>query len=289
MRHRLAALLLGPLLFAAVGTGRAAPGTTDLFPSLEGWKAGAVKSFHPHNLFVYLNGAADLYLSYGMTELKVVEYSGASQSPIVVEVYHHPSPALAFGIYSLERPDNPKLLEIGGQGYVEGPALAFISGSAYVKVNGQAEEKEVRGTVEALARGIAARLGPADKLPAPLAWLPSEGRRPGSEKYFIRSFLGHGFLRSAYSADYLVGARALMLFVIEGQDPGEREGMLREYLKFAGIASPPGPEGRAFLQDPYHGPVALAWRGKYLWGIRGVSAEAEHARYLDLVGAQIPK
>ena len=44
------------------------------FPEIPGWKqSGEIQTFTPKTLYEYINGAADLYLSYDFEELKVAE------------------------------------------------------------------------------------------------------------------------------------------------------------------------------------------------------------------------
>ena len=81
----------------------------DLLPVVEGMKESASPQIYfPETLFEYINGAAEIYLSYDFKELIVAEYqkSGSSDS-IAVEIYDMGNHKNSFGIYSAERyPDN---------------------------------------------------------------------------------------------------------------------------------------------------------------------------------------
>ena len=111
-------------------------GTTFTFPAITGWKpSGEIQTFTPETLFEYINGGADLYLTYDFQELKVAEYLNEKKASVILEVYRHKTPIHAFGIYSQERLPDADFLEIGSQGYIETNVLNFLAGSTYVKIS----------------------------------------------------------------------------------------------------------------------------------------------------------
>ena len=106
------------------------------FPEVTGWRqSGEIQTFVPKTLFEYINGGADLYLSYDFQELKVAEYSNEKKASVTIEVYRHKTPIHAFGIYSQERLSDANFLDIGSQGYIEANVLNFVAGPYYVKIN----------------------------------------------------------------------------------------------------------------------------------------------------------
>jgi hypothetical protein len=117
------------------------------FPELPGWnQSGEIQTFSPKDLFEYINGAADLYLSYDFQELNVAEYRNEKKASVTIEVYRHKTPIHAFGIYSQERLSDANFLDIGAQGYSETDVLNFISGNYYVKMSSfkiKPEDQEV--------------------------------------------------------------------------------------------------------------------------------------------------
>src|SRR5512143_1768289 len=94
------------------------------FPEIRGWQLlDSVQVFSPENLYDYIDGAADLYLTYDFQELKVAEFKRESKETVIVEIYRHCTPQNAFGIYSQERLANADFLDIGEQGYYEEKVL----------------------------------------------------------------------------------------------------------------------------------------------------------------------
>ncbi|HEX9933932.1 MAG TPA: DUF6599 family protein, partial [bacterium] len=99
------------LLLAAVGTAMA-DNLDALFPQKElepGWMPqGQPVHYMPDNLYEYIDGEAELYLSYGFKELAaLVYYAGSPEDTFVtVDVYDMDKPLDAFGLYSnLRFPD----------------------------------------------------------------------------------------------------------------------------------------------------------------------------------------
>ena len=100
------------------------------FPEVTGWRqSGEIQTFIPKTLFEYINGGADLYLTYDFQELKVAEYSNEKKASVTIEVYRHKTPTHAFGIYSQERLSDANFLDIGSQGYIEDKCSEFFGRS----------------------------------------------------------------------------------------------------------------------------------------------------------------
>ncbi|MEJ2628983.1 MAG: hypothetical protein P8078_10545, partial [bacterium] len=73
------------------------------FPSLPGWQqVGEVKMYHSDNLWEYINGAADHFISYGFEELTYGDIS-KDELTVTVNVYDMGSVLNAFGIYTSEK------------------------------------------------------------------------------------------------------------------------------------------------------------------------------------------
>ena len=73
----------------------------DIFPStVLGWTlSAAVDSYTPENLYEYIDGASELYISYGFTKLISRKYEKLGQPEIVVDFFDMCSSDNAFGIF----------------------------------------------------------------------------------------------------------------------------------------------------------------------------------------------
>ena len=270
--------LLGGALFPGASTGE---GKTLVFPEMTGWRQdGKAQVFSPRTLYEYINGAADLYLTYEFQDLNVGEYKGEGKAAVTVEVYRHGNPTQAFGIYSQERLANARFLDIGAQGYQEPNVLNFIAGPYYVKVNGYSTGTEDERIMLAFGRKMEEILGGKSSLPKILSSFPREGMKKNSEKFVSKNFLGYSYLHSGYTADYEVGDKKFKIFVIEGKDAGDCRGMMESYLKQTGNEGKAVSEGPYRLKDRYHGDIDLFWKGRLIWGIVDLNDPEIRSKFL---------
>ncbi len=280
-------IVLGAFVFFWAATGQAGGFR---FPEVAGWKqAGEIQTFDPRTLFEYIDGAADLYLAYDFQELQSAEYRAENKASVTVDVYRHATPDHAFGIYSQERLAGGEFLDIGVQGYLDKNLLNFVTGNYYVKIASFGTGPEDREVLLAFGRKTETNLGQKGALPSLLSGFPPEGKILRSEKFVARNFLGYPFLRSAFTADYEVSGQAFRLFILRGADQEDCRGMLQKHLEETGSAGKKAFPGSYSISDPHHGPVALSWKGRHLWGILNTKDTALAAKYLALLEKALPK
>ncbi len=282
--RRVAVCLATASLLSLAGPGRPAGAEPSLaaakLPEITGWKLSSdVRVFGPGNLYEQIDGASELYLSYGFKSLVVGDYAAAGRATITAEIYRHASANDAFGIYSQERPAQGNYRKIGAEGYLEPPILNFVSGDAYVKLS--ADGLDPAGALQEVAAAVASELGGAAALPSALASFPEDGQVAHSERFAGRDFLGYEFLRSAFTADYKVGEARFQLFVLQSAAPSDSAEMLRRYLQAAGQAAEGVPEKAYLVRDPYNGEVALFWKGSAICGVLRLQDAALRDRYLE--------
>ena len=263
---------------------------TFTFTELTGWKqSGEIQTFSPKNLFEYINGAADLYLSYDFQELQVAEYQNEKKASVTIEMYRHKTPIYAFRIYSQERLSDANFLDIGAQGYSETDILNFVSGNYYVKMSSFKIKPEDQEVLLTFAKKIVENLGEKGSLPSILSAFPKEGKRENSEKFVSIKFLGYSFLYSAFTADYDLSGKKFKLFIIEGVDQKECKDMIEKYLQQTGKPEKDVAEGRYTIADPYHGEIDLYWKGKNIGGILNLSDASLRSKYLKLLQEGLEK
>jgi hypothetical protein len=168
-----------------------------------GWTAPDQEyRFDRENLWEYINGAADLFLSYGFRELIVRDLEQEDRF-VSVSVYDMGRPLDAFGVYEREKPeDEPAISGIGAAAILQPPYRGLmLKDRFYVKaeVGGGEVGDEA---LAALLREIAAGLPGRDDLPAQLAALPPLGRVPGTVAFAGQAFLGLADLANCVHADY---------------------------------------------------------------------------------------
>jgi hypothetical protein len=254
------------------------------FPEVGGWKQPKeAQRFSPDDLYEYIDGAADLYLSYDFQELRVTEYQNEKKATVTVEVYRHKTPQDAFGMYSQERLPTEDFRAIGAQGYVGKDFLNFVAGPYYVKISGFKIEPEGQEVLTSVAKGVAESLGGKGGLPSVLKIFPTEGKIDNSEKYISRKFLGYAFLHSVFTADYDLSGKRFKIFVMECGDRDGCRSMLHRYFQEVGRSVNDVPEGLCTVADPHHGEVALQWKDTWIWGVLNLDDPALRSKHLKLV------
>jgi hypothetical protein len=265
-------LLLGPLVaVSAEGNGT--------FPPISGWTiVPDTVVYTPANLYDLIDGAADLFLSYGFVDLHLAEYTGGDSISVRAEVYRHSSATNAFGIYSQERNTDYAFIEMGTEGYIEDGVLNFLAGVHYVKLSTTARGEAGRRSMRSVAKSLESVLAPDRSWPGALGVFPKKGKIAHSELYTAENFLGYRFLRGAFTAAY-AGKEPFTLFVITAETEAEARQMLSEYAR--AVNAPPGTSGDALrgFVDPHSGTIAMKQHGPYLFGILRY-ARAETARQI---------
>jgi hypothetical protein len=244
-----------------------------LLPTVEGM--GFTESpvtYFPETLFEYINGAAEIYLSYDFKELIVAEYkkSDASDS-VAVEIYDMGNHKNSFGIYSAERyPDND-FMALGTQGYMEGGALNFLVGRYYVKLLCFDCEERSDTWLLAFSEEIVNRVEEKGGFPAFLKVFPKEGLIPNTEKFILRNVMGYKFLHDGYIVSYRKAELSFDCFLIEAKNQEEATDMLENYLEAKGAASTQKISLGFLIKDRYYQNIYLAQVNNTLCGVMKIT------------------
>lgn len=272
-----AILLTGALTLA----GSTLCGQAKPFPEIPGWTLTTdSKVFNPQNLWDFIDGAAELFLSYGFVDLTIGTYRSEDSLEIRVEAYRHSSPAMAFGIYSTERKPDYHFLPIGTQGYQEEDVLNFLSGEYYIKCSTHTPGRRIPAAMRSVAQELAGHMNRPARWPAELGYLPDEGRQGNTEGYVTEGFLGYSFFRNAFTARYGEGD-GFLLFVLEFPARAGADDVLTKY-RSAVVGSEPVKGGIRFA-DPNNGPITILVRDSLLFGIVNPPDDAVEAHYLSLI------
>jgi hypothetical protein len=136
---------------------------------------------------------------------------------------------------------------------------------------------------------IAEKLDGTGLMPTILSCFPEQGKIPNSEKFVASNFIGMDFLHNAFTADYLVRGDSFQLFIIEGTDNQDCEDMMKNYLELAKEKSDGLKEGAFIINDPYHGKVPVAWKGRYVYGALNLEDEIVRADYFKRIDKLLNK
>jgi len=184
------------------------------FPAIEGWRPiSDVKTYHPDDLFEYIDGAAELYLSYGFQSLLSRELSRDDLS-IIVDIYDMGSALNAFGIYKSERPTDQELLAIGTEAVITPPyQCLLLKDNYYIKINlleGDISEQSGKDILRAISTALRGKTG----YPDALRLLPETDKIHDSDGFVRLGFLGLEELSNCVYAHYTKGEKEHRFFIM---------------------------------------------------------------------------
>lgn len=160
---------------------------TDYLPTskeLKDWKPlGEPEIAVDEDLFILINGGAEIYQEYGFVEAVLQEYSNENDKSVNVEIYRMKSPASAFGVYSFKTGKSGRPMSIGQGALLEEYYMNFWKGNLLVTLTGFDSEKETINGLIHIARAVESKIEQAGKRPELIDLLPLENLNPLSVKY----------------------------------------------------------------------------------------------------------
>lgn len=244
-----------------------------VLPELAGYKKTTnYPVYVADNLWDFINGAADTYLSYGFEDVHIAEYT-KGKNVIKLEIYRHKDDTQGFGIYSSERSPSFRFINTGAQGYKTDGSLNFYKGKYYVKIRTYSKSEKVIQTLESLALRVSDMLQGTAEMPSTLKEFPDMGKKKNEESYINESVLGHAFLSGAFKALYEAGGSEFSLFIINSKSAGEAYKIVEAYLKSVGLESVDPSGGKYVLKDGYNGDIFLSWKESKIVIISGLSKD----------------
>ena len=146
------------------------------------WSAeGETEIYIGDDLFIYINGGAEIYHEYGFVQVAVQRYVRGGDS-ISVEIYTMDGDA--FGIYSFARSSSGHAVKLGNGGTSADYYLHFWSGPELAVITAESDFDDLGAAVLEIGAAVAGCLQPGGVEPDLLDQLPNDGRVPGSEVYF---------------------------------------------------------------------------------------------------------
>jgi hypothetical protein len=145
-------------------------------------KAGPPVLYTPENLSSYIDGGAELYISYNFKNALSLKYVDPAENEITVDIFDMGTSFDAFGVFAHTR----EAIETDfGQGseYAAG-LLTFWKDRCYISILAYPETPAKKEIVFRLGRAIAGAITGEGPLPPILALLPAENLLPETVRYF---------------------------------------------------------------------------------------------------------
>jgi hypothetical protein len=151
--------------------------------TIDGWKkAGPPTVYAAENLSTYIDGGAELYLSYNFKNALSLKYTDSAENEITVDIFDMGSSYDAFGVFAHTRETIDTAFGQGSE--YDAGLLTFWKGRYYVSILAYPETAARKDVVFKLGRGIAGAINAEGPLPPILALLPSENLLPETVRYF---------------------------------------------------------------------------------------------------------
>jgi hypothetical protein len=155
---------------------------TSVANTLNGWQLQEQTVYDSSSLYEYINGGAELYLSYGFKRLLNLRYENPGQPDIFVDIFDMEDSRQAFGVFSHSRELIDSTFGQGSQ-YTAG-LLLFWKDKFYISILASPETDSSKQAVFHLASLIDNQINETGVLPDLLEKLPLKGLVTESIRYF---------------------------------------------------------------------------------------------------------
>ncbi len=230
--------------------------------------------FESHNLFEYINGAADSYIAYGFASLVGANYFIGSNpnDSMTIDIYDMGKKINAFGVFQSKRDKDASSLNIGAASFGAYGYLAFYKDRYFVEINAFIKDEEWKAQPMIFARTLAENIPGDNSPPFELSYFPEHGRIKGSEKYIRGGILGHAFLDRGIVCGYLLDGETVSAFLSFFPSKNAAETSFEQYRKYLqkhGKCLPlDGFGGRGVIsQEPYHKQILIAQTDAFIIGV----------------------
>lgn len=139
-------------------------------------------TYDRESLYEYINGGAELYLSYGFRKMAGRIYQHPDQPDIIVDIFDMDEPENAYGVFTQSREMMDESIGMGSQ-YTAG-LLLFWKDRYYVSLLCSPENDTTRAAVMQLGRVIAGSITHDGQVPDIRRLLPGDDLIPASVRYF---------------------------------------------------------------------------------------------------------
>ncbi len=227
---------------------------------INGWKAvGQDRIYDRQTLFDYINGGAEVYLTYRFREVFVRTFERKQNPNITIEIFDMERPEDAFGIFTFER--ESEHIGMGQDSEYADGLLRFWKNHYFVSLLADEETNLSKETLWALAKQIDRSLPGQIDLDFYISgeFLPKKGLVRKQIRFFHKSFnLNYHYYLSdqdilnlnedtdAFLATYLLGGKKSYLLVVRYPDAKKAS---RAYDRFTDAYMPEAKNQQTALME----------------------------------------
>jgi len=157
---------------------------TDILPEvLEEWSAEETTPLNtPNDMYGYMDGGAELYLTYGFRQALSRKYRKNGKTEVTAEIYDLIEARNAFGVFSHSR--ETENLQLGQGAFTLPGAVFFWKDHYYISLSAWESTPETEEFIHTLGLFIDEKIPVTAELPAVVKFLPPEGLVPFGYLYF---------------------------------------------------------------------------------------------------------
>jgi hypothetical protein len=141
---------------------RAENSGASLFPAsqeaAEWTRAGDIRTFPAADLWKYIDGEAERYLSAGVQMVRTADYRFRNQYDAVVDIYEMAGQTGAGKIFSAEPVNGGETVQAGERARLYSQSLIFCEGRYLVRITAYQDASEMKSALLVIGRVIEARL-----------------------------------------------------------------------------------------------------------------------------------
>lgn len=246
-----------------------------------GWTAvEPPRSFGPDNLYMEIDGEAELFLQFEFREMTsaIVARAKDEGRTYRVERFLHGDPREAFGVYSQHRfPDQETVRLDSSEAIISDMSLDSFRGSFFVRIRAARADPGSREELIALGKAILGNISGTGDPPAETLAFRIPGVVPGTTVYQKRAVLGDEWLAPGFEAKFDSGGVQATLLLILPKGSGEGRAIER-------LATLPGWTGDGhgvYKAELKRGPAWFSVRSNRVLGVAGKIPRARALELLD--------
>ena len=300
MIRKLLYLLLGSIILFLFCQ-KPQTGLDQLFPGPgfeKGWSWFKMPvHYNPNNLYEYIDGEAELYLSYGFKELATLTYFWGSvdDTSFVVDIYDMGTPLSAFGVYSNYRHPNYHYEKIGTEAVVSDFGIKFYQGRYLVELKAGVLSDKIKKAMLTVAQKISKRIKEPAEPPPILTLLPRTNQIDKTLRYVSKNMLNQAFLPGGLEARYRIKRKEITGFIVFFENSGAAKigfEKLRDFFKKSNKAIFHLNKLCKYnfgVKTLYHGYFLASLNGRFIIGTEDASASATGIELVRIIRENITK
>ena len=206
-------------------TARLLPESIDGFTLL-----GNVRLYTKDNLYEYVNGHAEYFISAGFISLAVGEYtateSSSTEPDVIIDIYDMGKSIQAFGVLSDESGGSLSDIDGGFTGFRSPAGISFTNGQYYIKLSSFNDNV----SLETIASRIAGSMGEAADAFSEFSQLPDIGI-VAATRFIKEAYRGLDFLNNVIEREYVINGSTVHIFIVK-QDMGDIHEITESFMKY---------------------------------------------------------